>query len=129
MSDPQIFQDKRVLIVDDNPINRTLAAAFTKRLGMVSDQAADGAAALALIAANRYDAVLLDISMPGMSGEEVLVHIRRDAASGSLPVIAYTAHALPDEKQGLLAAGFDDLLIKPVTMGAMEAVLAGVLTR
>mgnify|MGYP000443926738 CR=1 FL=1 len=51
MSSPLTFQDKHVLIVDDNPINRTLAAAFTKRLGITSDQAADGATALALIAA------------------------------------------------------------------------------
>ena len=114
---------KRVLVVDDNVINRRLAIAFVGRLGYAADQAEDGPDALAKLDAEPFDIVLLDISMPGMSGEEVLARIRADSRFGGLRVIAYTAHALPEEKQRLIDAGFDDLLIKPITLGAVESLL------
>lgn len=114
---------KRVLVVDDNVINRRLAIAFVSRLGYATDQAEDGPGALAKLEAEPFNIVLLDISMPGMSGEEVLARIRADSRFGGLRVIAYTAHALPEEKQRLIEAGFDDLLIKPITLGAVESVL------
>lgn len=122
MSDSSSSQ-KRVLVVDDNVINRRLAIAFVSRLGYSTDQAEDGPGALAKLDAEPFNIVLLDISMPGMSGEEVLAHIRADGRFGGLRVIAYTAHALPEEKQRLIEAGFDDLLIKPITLGAVESVL------
>ena len=114
---------KRVLVVDDNVINRRLAIAFVSRLGYTTDQAEDGPDALAKLDAEPFSIVLLDISMPGMSGEEVLARIRADSRFGGLRVIAYTAHALPEERQRLIDAGFDDLLIKPITLGAVERVL------
>lgn len=114
---------KRVLVVDDNVINRRLAIAFVSRLGYTTDQAEDGPDALAKLDVESFSIVLLDISMPGMSGEEVLARIRADGRFGGLRVIAYTAHALPEERQRLIDAGFDDLLIKPITLGAVERVL------
>ncbi|WP_374247197.1 response regulator [Zoogloea sp.] len=114
---------KKVLVVDDNLINRRLAIAFVSRLGYVAEQAEDGPAALAKLDAEPFGVVFLDISMPGMSGEEVLARIRADGRFGGLRVIAYTAHALPEEKQRLIDAGFDDLLIKPITLGAVETAL------
>ena len=114
---------KRVLVVDDNVINRRLAIAFVSRLGYTTDQAEDGPDALAKLDAESFSIALLDISMPGMSGEEVLARIRADGRFGGLRVIAYTAHALPEERQRLIDAGFDDLLIKPITLGAVERVL------
>ncbi|MDD3354976.1 response regulator [Zoogloea sp.] len=115
---------KRVLIVDDNAINRRLAIAFVTRLGMDSAEAADGPTGLAMLEVEPFDVVLLDISMPVMSGEEVLARLRADSRFSGLRVIAYTAHALPEEKQSLVEAGFDDLLIKPINLKAVEAVLA-----
>jgi CheY-like chemotaxis protein len=114
---------RRLLVVDDNPVNRKLAVAFVQRLGWQAEQADGGPAALRLLADSHFDMVLLDISMPQMSGEEVLAHIRQTSALAGLRVVAYTAHALPEEKQELLALGFDDLLIKPVTLKSMESVL------
>ena len=70
------------------------------------------------------DVVFLDISMPGMSGEEVLARLRADPRFAGLHVIAYTAHALHEEKQRLIDAGFDDLLIKPISLTAVESALA-----
>ncbi len=125
MSDSSPSTKKRVLVVDDNAINRRLAIAFVTRLGFDSDEAEGGPQALAKLAASDFDVVLLDISMPVMSGEEVLARVRADSRLGGLRVIAYTAHALPEEKQRLLDAGFDELLIKPITLKAVEAILVG----
>lgn len=127
MSDTPSPAPRRVLVVDDNAINRRLATAFVKRLGLVSEEVDNGAAALEKLACSPFDVVFLDISMPGMSGEEVLARLRADPRFGSLHVIAYTAHALPEEKQRLMDAGFDDLLIKPISLQAVETALAGFL--
>ncbi|MCE1186351.1 MAG: response regulator [Rhodocyclales bacterium] len=119
----QAASPRRLLVVDDNPVNRKLAVAFVQRLGWQVEQAEAGAEALRLLAERPFDMVLLDISMPQMSGEEVLAHIRQTPALAGLRVVAYTAHALPEEKQTLMALGFDDLLIKPVSLKSIEAVL------
>jgi two-component system, chemotaxis family, chemotaxis protein CheY len=127
MSDSALLAQKRVLVVDDNAINRKLAVAFVTRLGMVAEEVDSGSAALDKLGATHFDIVLLDISMPVMSGEEVLARLRADVKFKGLRVIAYTAHALPEEKQGLVDAGFDDLLIKPINLKTVESVLAACL--
>ena len=124
MSDSPPSAATRVLVVDDNSSNRRLAMAFVKRLGFVVEEVEDGAAALERLAASPFDVVFLDISMPGMSGEEVLARLRADPRFAGLHVIAYTAHALHEEKQRLIDAGFDDLLIKPISLKAVESALA-----
>jgi CheY-like chemotaxis protein len=78
------------------------------------EQAAGGREALEKLATGRYDCVLLDISMPDMSGEEVCKQIRANAALKDLHVVAYTAHTMKEDQQKILAAGFDALLIKPI---------------
>lgn len=124
MSDTSPPASRRILVVDDNAINRRLAMAFVKRLGFVTEEVEDGASALAKLASSPFDVVFLDISMPGMSGEEVLAKLRADPRFNGLHIIAYTAHALPEEKQRLIDAGFDDLLIKPISLKAVELALA-----
>jgi CheY-like chemotaxis protein len=101
MSDTSPPASRRILVVDDNAINRRLAMAFVKRLGFVTEEVEDGASALAKLASSPFDVVFLDISMPGMSGEEVLARLRADPSFSGLHIIAYTAHALPEEKQRL----------------------------
>lgn len=117
-----------VLIVDDNQINRVLPAAILKKEGHVVAEAASGEQALSWLAENRPDCVLLDISMPGMSGEEVCRRIRGELAASlaGLRVIAYTAHAMPEERERIMNAGFDDLLIKPISRAALLAAVAAV---
>lgn len=127
MSDTSPPASRRILVVDDNAINRRLAMAFVKRLGFVTEEVEDGASALAKLASSPFDVVFLDISMPGMSGEEVLARLRADPRFSGLHIIAYTAHALPEEKQRLIDAGFDDLLIKPISLKAVELALANFL--
>ncbi|MBC9070927.1 response regulator [Thauera sp. CAU 1555] len=115
---------KRVLIVDDNQINRRLAAALLKKCGWHTEEADSGMAAFERLTEARFDCVLLDISMPGMDGEEVCRRIRADEALANLRVIAYTAHAMEFEKARIMQAGFDDILVKPVTINALTAVFS-----
>jgi len=112
-----------VLIVDDNAINATLAHAHFGRAGWSRTVASDGTSALRAIAAGTFDLVLLDISMPDMSGVEVCAAIRADPRCQGVRVVAYTAHAMAEEHKALRAAGFDDILTKPVVRTAIGAML------
>jgi CheY-like chemotaxis protein len=113
----------RVLIIDDNAVNRRMAQVMFQKLGWHAETLASGEGALLHLAAHRYDLVLLDISMPGMNGLEVCQRIRADRALAGLRVIAYTAHALPEEQQRFLAGGFDDVLVKPTSSRAVQELL------
>src|SRR4029450_7485517 len=105
---------QRVLIIDDNAVNRRMAQVVFQKLGWEVETGDSGERALLPVAAQRTDLVLLDISMPGMNGMDVCQHIRADRALAGLRVIAYTAHAFLEEQQHFLAGGFDDVLVKPV---------------
>lgn len=107
---------KHVLIVDDNLVNRKLATAMLKRRGWTSEETDSGERALALLEQRAdFDYVLLDISMPGITGDEVCRRLRALEATRNLRIIAYTAHALESEKADIMSAGFDDIIIKPVS--------------
>ena len=115
----------RIAVVEDNPDNRLLLQAI---LGGAHEicEFANGAGALAAFAAARPDLVLLDISLPGMDGLEILAHIRADAALAGLRVIALTAHAMAGDREKYLGAGFDDYVTKPIID---ETVLLGAIAR
>ena len=104
-----------VLVVDDNAVNRKLAVALLKRRGMQVEEADAGGVALEMLKAGHFDSVLLDISMPVMDGKEVCQIIRSTPALAGLRVVAYTAHAMESERHSIMAAGFDDLLVKPIS--------------
>jgi len=106
---------RHVLIVDDHPINRRLPEVILRDAGWLTDEAENGEQALAKLARGGFDVVLLDISMPGMSGEEVCRRIRADETLKHLRVIAYTAHAMEESRPMLMQAGFDWLLVKPIS--------------
>ena len=106
---------KSVLVVDDNAVNRKLAVALLTRRGMHVQEAESGSLALDMLRSEQFDTVLLDISMPVMDGLEVCRVIRADPALAKLRVVAYTAHAMTSERQSIMSAGFDDLLVKPIS--------------
>jgi two-component system chemotaxis response regulator CheY len=106
---------KKVLVVDDNAVNRKLAVALLKRRGMHVEEDDGGGVALEMLKAGQFDSVLLDISMPVMDGKEVCRILRSTPELAGLFVIAYTAHAMESERQSIMAAGFDDLLVKPIS--------------
>lgn len=115
---------KKILVVDDNMVNRKLASTMLKKQGWETAEVEGGQEALNRLKAEPFEAVLLDISMPGMNGEEVCRAIRADGDLQHLKVIAYTAHALESEKSRIMSAGFDDILIKPVSMDMMKSKFA-----
>ena len=120
----------RVLLVDDNPVNLKLAVRLLEREGHRPATASDGRQALAALAAEPFDVVLMDVQMPVMDGLEATAELRRrEAGSGRrVPVIALTAHAFPEDRTRCLAAGMDGYLAKPVAreqlLDALEDVLA-----
>ena len=115
---------RRALVVDDIPANRIIAQTLLEQLGWSVQTASDGREALDALAGTHFDLVLLDISMPGMSGIEVCQHIRADAAITNVPVIAYTAHAHIEDRRNFIASGFDEVLIKPVRRDTLASAVA-----
>ena len=120
----------RVLVVEDNPVNREIATAMLERLGCLYEVAANGKVALEVLGNNAFDVVLLDCQMPEMDGFETVRHIRSGggpfaplAVKPDLPVIALTANALAGDRELCLKAGFTDYLSKPFS----EAELRGIL--
>ena len=103
-----------VLLVEDNRINRELAAVTLRRRGLVVDTAEDGQKALERLAQRSYHVVLMDLRMPNMDGLEAIRHIRDNPALTTIPVIAISAGVLDGESEQALASGFDEFLGKPI---------------
>ena len=113
----------KVLLVDDTDFNRTLPRVLLERHGCQVVECASGPEALQAAASGDFDCVLLDVMMPGMSGIEVCQRLRADPANADLRIIAYTAHALPAETREIMAAGFNDLLVKPIDIRNLLSML------
>ncbi|MCP3869033.1 MAG: TMAO reductase system sensor histidine kinase/response regulator TorS [Gammaproteobacteria bacterium] len=124
---PPIVQPLRVLVVEDDPINRTVCLHYLESLGHQSIQASDGGEALTLLQqqVDPIDAVLMDISLPGFSGVEVAMRIRAlpDARWKSVPVIAMSAHVFGDNVESYYASGMADFLSKPFTRDQLSRAL------
>jgi CheY-like chemotaxis protein len=102
-----------IAVVEDNADNRLLLQALLgDRYDLVEFD--NGADALAGLMASLPDLVLLDISLPGMDGNEILSRIRADERLRPLPVIALTAHAMSGDREKCLSAGFNDYITKPI---------------
>ena len=114
------FRGARVLLVEDNEINREFATELLASLGVEVDHAHNGKVALARVGQREYDVVLMDIQMPVMDGYEATQRIRALAQQpggehfATLPIIAMTAQALVGDKEQALAAGMSDYIAKPI---------------
>ena len=118
---------KRVALVEDNPDNRLLVRALLAGHFEVVEYAT-GSEALAVFDKTIPDLILLDISLPGMDGIEVLTRLRARPRTRRIPVIALTAQAMRGDRERLLRLGFDAYLAKPILdpdelIGAIEALL------
>ena len=116
----------RVLVAEDHHVNQMVARGIIERLGCTVDIADNGAIALEKLAVSRYDIVLMDCQMPEMDGFTATQHLRaREAAANArpTPVVALTAHALKGDREACLAAGMDDYLTKPFSIGEIESML------
>ena len=119
----------RVLMVEDNAVNMLIAVAMLERWGVEVGQASDGREAVdaveqAAAAGRPFDAVLMDLQMPVMSGYEATRALRRTSAGRGVPIIALTAAALVSEREQALADGMDDFLTKPIDADKLSAALA-----
>jgi len=123
----------RLLVAEDNPVNRGLITAVLRNLGHVVEVVGNGRQTLEALEPGGFDAVLMDVQMPVLDGIETTREIRRresePPAAGSgkgrrrLPIIALTAHAMKGDREQCLAAGMDDYLAKPVRRPDLLAVL------
>ncbi|GGY15334.1 response regulator [Paludibacterium paludis] len=105
----------KVLIVDDQEVNRKLPLAILARRGVDAVAVTSCEEALSLLDEDSgFDCLLLDVSLPGMTGTELCHYLRTEHPERKLHIVAYTAHAFADERARIMDAGFDDLLIKPI---------------
>ncbi|WP_035854476.1 response regulator [Dechloromonas agitata] len=114
---------KFALVVDDSLVSRELVGRVLEKLGWTVSLVEDGYQALILLQSRNYDIIFLDLSMPGISGEETCKKIRALPHGRASKIIAYTAHAYADDHPRLLAEGFDRILIKPVSVQAFADVI------
>jgi len=112
------------LVVDDNEVNRVLAAELLDELGHSCDLAVNGYEAVEKASVRRYDAILMDCQMPGMNGYQATYEIRqREGTAAHTPIIALTAHAYHGEAERVKSAGMDDFLTKPVAPRVLQKTL------
>ncbi|GAB6038713.1 hypothetical protein JCM15519_32720 [Fundidesulfovibrio butyratiphilus] len=113
-----------VLVAEDNEINQQVARELLEDVGVVVTLAGNGEEALRLVAEKTFDAVLMDIQMPGMDGLEACMRIRKNHEARSLPIIAMTAHATASDRKLSLQAGMNDHVNKPIDPNDLFEVLA-----
>jgi two-component system cell cycle response regulator DivK len=114
----------RVLIVEDNPANMTLATFLVQTAGHTVISANDAEAGLTLARAEQPDLILMDIQLPGMDGLEATRQLKRDVATRAIPVIALTALAMKGDEERIRAAGCDGYIAKPLAYRDLFAILA-----
>ncbi len=123
------MQSLKVLLVEDNPVNREIAHAFLERHGHRVTEVDNGEEAVAAVEDGEFDVVLMDISLPGINGQLATRRIRalKDTKKNTLPVIAMSAHVFREEISNYLAAGMNAFLGKPFSPEQLAAVLRQVI--
>jgi CheY-like chemotaxis protein len=111
---PQLLAQQQLLVVDDNLTNLSYVRAVLALEGLRIDIAMTGDEAIKMAANNRYQLILMDIQLPDLPGTEVTKQIRQLRHHQQTVILAFTAHALPDEIASFRLAGMDDVLIKPL---------------
>jgi CheY-like chemotaxis protein len=120
---PTTINGKTILLVEDNALNRELAADLLTLAGLRVLIAMDAETALDLAAHETVDLILMDVSLPLMDGLEATQVLKNNPATARLPVVALTAHAMKGDRERILAAGCDGYLTKPIdTRSFVESV-------
>lgn len=106
----------RLLLVEDNEMNRDMLSRRLKKRGFEVQMAFDGKQGVEMAGTEKPDLILLDMSLPVMDGWEAARHLKGDAATSGIPIIALTAHAMAGDMEKALEAGCDDYDTKPVEL-------------
>jgi two-component system cell cycle response regulator DivK len=118
----------KILLVEDNEMNRDMLSRRLVRNGFEVAIAVDGGQGVAMATSEKPDLILMDMSLPVLDGWEATRRVKADPATQSIPVIALTAHAMAEDREKCLAAGCDDFDTKPVELprllGKIQALLA-----
>ncbi|VGO16506.1 Sensory/regulatory protein RpfC [Pontiella desulfatans] len=116
-------RDVRVLVVEDNLVNQTVAVRTLHKMGCIAEASKDGADAIELLANRHFDLVLMDVQMPKMDGLETTKAIREKEVAEALPrlpIIAMTAHALSGDRERCLEGGMDGYITKPINVAELS---------
>jgi CheY-like chemotaxis protein len=120
----------KVLFIEDDPMNRRVVRDMLSVVGAEMAEAPEAATGLAMIDADDYDVILMDLRMAGMDGLTAIRHLRaRTDAKRSLPVIVVTADTAIDLRATCLAAGADEVILKPVAMNVLFDAISQIITR
>ncbi|WP_040950661.1 response regulator [Gorillibacterium massiliense] len=118
--------DLRILVAEDNEINRKVIQIVLERMGHPADYVETGQEVLEALKYNHYDLILMDMLMPVMDGIEATRQIHRDFADGGRPIIiAMTASAMPEDERKCLEAGMDDYISKPFKIETVQSKIEG----
>ncbi|MEO6030935.1 MAG: response regulator [Burkholderiaceae bacterium] len=117
----------KILLVEDNELNRDMLSRRLIRRGYEVVMAVDGAQALAAVARERPDLILMDMSLPTMDGWEATRRLKADIELRAIPVIALTAHAMSGDRERALDAGCDEFDTKPIEFDRLVSKMEGLL--
>jgi len=119
----------KILLVEDNEMNRDMLARRLRRKGYEVVPASDGREAVAVAQAQPVDLILMDLSLPVLDGWEATRLLKSDSLTWSIPVVALTAHAMPGDRERALEAGCDDFDTKPIDFNRLIAKIEAQLAR
>jgi two-component system cell cycle response regulator DivK len=119
----------KILLVEDNEMNRDMLSRRLARNGFEVAIAIDGGQGVAMATSEKPDLILMDMSLPVLDGWEATRRVKADATTKAIPVIALTAHAMAEDKEKSLAAGCDDFDTKPVELPRLLAKIQALLGR
>lgn len=123
---PERFDDRRILVAEDHPVNQQLILRILQRLGCTVILARDGSQAVDLAVREPFDLILMECQMPEMDGLEATRRIRAHPGSSTtrVPIVALTANAMDRDREECLAAGMDDFVTKPIAFEDLHRALA-----
>lgn len=119
----------KILLVEDNEMNRDMLGRRLEKRGYEVAIAADGLTGLALARSGSPDLILMDMSLPGIDGWEASRQLKADPATAPIPIIALTAHAMAEDREKALAAGCNEYETKPVELTSLLAKIEALLPK